>query len=138
VVVLRFTLQRPTDIFSQVLHHGLKACGASVDDAPVAPSTQAGDFPLPSRRPASARRFCPPPREATLFSATLVCRDWAAAAGAVLWRSVPTYAFDLCRVSLPPVEKMYRMGDTDYSATIECSTFSMVILGTVRWLSTAL
>jgi hypothetical protein len=29
-----------------------------------------------------------------LFSATLVCRDWAVAAGAVLWRSVPTYAFD--------------------------------------------
>jgi hypothetical protein len=35
------------------------------------------------------------------------------------------------------VEKMCRMGDTDCSATIECSTFSMVILGTVRWLSTA-
>ncbi len=43
-----------------------------------------------------------------------------------------------CGVLVAGVEKMCRMGDTDCSATIECSTFSMVILGTVRWLTTAL
>jgi hypothetical protein len=39
--------------------------------------------------------------------------------------------------SVPRVEKMCRMGDTDCSATMECSTFSIVIFGTARWLSTA-
>jgi hypothetical protein len=72
---------------------------ASADDAPVAPSSKRAISHC--QLVASRLRDVLPDMfgyvaasRSDLFSATLVCRDWAVAASAVLWRSVPTYAFD--------------------------------------------